>query len=503
MKKGIETRNKLYEKNVFSWRSVRDALEGSDTVKRMNELYLPMPQGFVDDDSAPTSSVGTTPTLNQNENLSELVQGAPYYHTNPAYRAYLQRARFSEITLFTLKGLLGIATKKEMNIKLPSKIKYMEEKATKDGKSIQELYKYCLSETLSQGRVTLTVDVNQADNTCSIVPYASSSFLDWKTNEETGDTEFAKFCETETVFKDNSFEVEEQEVYFIYSIGAEGEVVLTKYSGDDEIDKTPSLQGSFFNSIPVVTIGSITNQNDPSPVPLFGISEIAYSMYRKDADLSQAEYMTCNPMFVITGADSEGGVPVMMGSTVALVLGNPDAKAFFTKTDTGALNHVQSAIEKLREEAATLGVSIIGAVKKAAEAAETTRIKQGSQSSTLIVTVDNVSKGIEVALKICAEISGVNPDQVSFSASTDFIERTLAPSMLKQLVVAMQLDAISHETVLETIIDSGLLTEGVTAEEELARISIQGPFANETGASYEEETEEEEEESESEESTGE
>ena len=37
-------RNVQYTRNLYSWKSIDDAITGSNAVKFANELYLPMPQ---------------------------------------------------------------------------------------------------------------------------------------------------------------------------------------------------------------------------------------------------------------------------------------------------------------------------------------------------------------------------------------------------------------------------------------------------------------------------
>lgn len=488
----ISTKHKLYLRKKFGWMAVRDAIEGVDAVKNANELYLPMPQGFLDDDtSASTTSTGSS----RNNRNKEIILDAPYYHENPAYMSYLHRARFPEITVHTLRGLIGIATRNKPEIELPSKISYLEENATNKGESLEDLFAICLAGVLSQGRITLVVDVKK-DNTLCIVPYQSNVFTNWIDDEMDGSTKVAVFEESFDIQKgENQFETEEQTLSLTYSYQkstehSEQEVVtVIKYvDGNAQNPIVPSLQGKLFDEIPVVTIGSLVNQNDPNPAPLQGVAEIAYAIYRKDADLSQAQYMTCNPMFVITGAENDSGVPVTYGSTAALILSRAEAQAFFPATDTSALDHVSESIEKLFEEAANYGAALLGPTKKAAEATETVKMRQGAQGATLVGVVNNVSLGITKALQICAQIVGANPEDAQFKMTTDFAERSLTPQMLTALVQAWQNGAYSLESLLKVMKESGLTPHGEDIEDELTRIDNEGP----TEMDEENESEEEE-----------
>lgn len=469
-------RHPLYTENCFSWAAVQDAISGSATVKRRNEMYLPMPQGFVEDESQYVA-VDRGPS---DKFIKEMMTIAPHYHFNKAYMAYLQRARFPEITINTMRGLVGVATRKESEITLPAKLEYMIDKATNKGKSLDELFVMCLVGTLSFGRSTILVDVNDKTNTVHLVYQGSQEFLNWTEDEDNGETTMALFEEKSMKLKANTkYEVEESCSYLAYSFKEDPKdekvtaVTVTRFTDPDKDpeDKIPNLQGTRFEKIPVVTIGALENGNDPDPAPLLGVAEIAYSMYRKDADLSNAQFMTCNPMFTITGG--EGSVPTQFGSTVALILENPQANAFFPTTDTSALDHVSKTIQELREEAAQFGAALLGPTKKAAESTETVKTRQGAQGATLVCVVDNVCKGITDALKIAAQISNAPAEDIEYSVSTDFSELNLSPQMLTALVGAWQAGIYSKESLIALMIEAGFAEGDV--DDELTRLFTEGP----------------------------
>lgn len=487
MSDSVNTKHRLYDRNRFIWRSVRDAIEGSGAVKRMNEIYLPMPAGFIEDTTSPIANaviVSDQGYASRAEIEGFSTDQLPYKHNNPAYMSYLQRARFPEITINTLRGLIGVASRKKLEIDLPSQIAYLEDNATKKGQTLEELFTYCLSETLAEGRITLVVDINPETNQVHLIPYVTESFINWNNDPSTGETTFAIFEEKDFKYNE-SFEEEEITVNIVYSwklptenVNEEPMIIVRRFENDKLIGKeiTPSLQGIFFEEIPIVTIGSIHNQNDPSPSPISGISEIAYSIYRKDADLSQSQYMTCNPMFVISGASSENGVPTSFGSTIALVLQNPDAKAFFTETDTSGLDHVKASIAELKEEASDYGATLLGPTKKAAESTETVKIRQGAQGATLVGVVNNVVQGLTDALEFAAQISGADPKSVVLDFPTDFAETSLSPQMLTALVNAWQMGGYSKESLIEKMIENGFAKGEV--EDELTRIFNEEPSSS-------------------------
>lgn len=76
----INKLHELYKKKVFSWIQVEDCVEGSDAIKRKNELYLPMPSGYDFLGGVPADTVRT----NQQSRigLENLDAEAPFNHSN-------------------------------------------------------------------------------------------------------------------------------------------------------------------------------------------------------------------------------------------------------------------------------------------------------------------------------------------------------------------------------------------------------------------------------------
>lgn len=470
------TEHKLYSERKYERRVIRDCVAGPTKIKIGQDLYLPIPDGMLIDTTQQTRNFNK---LNDSLKSNEL----PYNHSNKPYQAYLQRARFPEITGFTLRGLNGTATRKPIEVKnLSNRLSHLEEDATADGMSLQELFSYCVSEVLQGGNVALVVDIDPDENKVYFVPYDAESIINWRFQEgSTTELAMVALKTIEDSLGDNKFQVEEVPVVLVYDWDFEEgnkdtlKVKQTRYVNDnepeDDAEVFPSLQGNQFEKIPVSFIGAIENTPIPQTSPLSGVAEICISIYRKDADLSHAQYMTCNPNLVISGVDAQNpnlegdegegtkqsGIPNIVGSTVALILEDPQAKAYYTNTDTSALDHVEKSIENLKEEALMLGASLVGTAKKAAEKVETMKLRQSAQGATLIDVVRNVTKGINDALAIADQITGGSGSEIY--ASTEFAERQLSPEMINALGNAVLREGISRKTFLMNMKDAGFLFE--------------------------------------------
>ena len=494
-------RHPEYVNKQFIWRSVRDAIDGTSSVKRAHEIYLPMPTGMSIESTSPSITTRTY-GISEDDNFDYSPQNLPWYHPNPAYMAYLQRARFPEIASYAIRGLVGVATKEAPTISLSSSIDYLEDRATLSGLSLVQFYSDLVYEIICTGRAAIVLNIDTETNLPYLTKYTAESIINWSGRiNESGKylLDLVVLEERHTVLEEDGFE-HKTIVRNIVFRKEDGAVTVTIYEDDKIIsESTPSLQGNVLTEIPVIIIGpNISAGASPGAVPILGIVEISYSIYRKDADLSNGEFLTCNPTLYMTGVQPDmrrdptattGALTpapdgradkVLIGSNVILKISNPAAKIGYTQTDTGGLGHVQARIQALFTEASEYGASMIGPTKKGVESKETLGLKRADTGATLVDIVDSVSKGINTALDVCdAWRSGGSAEDITeneFIAITDFAELGLSAREIHALVTTWMARGISHETLLYNMKEAGYLEDGRTVEEEIDIIGLETPL---------------------------
>jgi len=468
-----------YSSNIFRWLSSRDAIEGEAQIKFKNELYLPIPSAMRDipGPSATAQSNAYYSQLYASDLLKTLQsQYNPNYHPNEAYRAYLTRAQFPEIPAYVLRGLIGLALTSLPEVKLPKELEYLEENATLSGLSMVEFYIYLLREVITTGRIPLTFDYDEATDRFHFITYTAETSLNWA-QDKYGKLSGTRFVENE------SFGMVEQPAF---SFGNTDKTIIeqfidqdNKYStrviknpeGQDEaiLTNVTSFMGKTLDYIPTVFIGSLNNTPDVDPSPLFPIASTALSIYRKSADLAQSEFMSCSPMLVISGMDADTA-PSAIGSSVALILSNPDAKAYYTKTDTSALSHMKNQIDDLSNHALSLGTQLLDTAHRPAETPETVRLKQAASASTLVSMVRSIAMGINSTIKSMTEILSKEISEVPFTPDTKFIAPATTAAEIRELVQSWINGAISHKTLLRNFHKASILDENTLPEDELENI---------------------------------
>lgn len=473
----IDTKHQLWQENIYTWTAIRDCMDGEDRIKFKSQMYLPIPAAMLDDFSMPAPS--TQQIVSHPLSISKFQQILsqeynPNYHPIVAYAAYKSRARFPNLVSFLYRGLMGLASADSPSIQLPKELEYLEtEYATREGLTLSRLFVKTLGEVLLTGRAIHVLDPeNEGSNKILITDYKAEQFTNWRVRS--GNLTQAVLVE----FIDESSSVldtyDEDEKYILLD-ATTGNYAIRYFDPDDGSEASnvvPSYKGRTMPYIPMTIYGALNNTIDPDPAPLAPVANTAIQIYQKDADLSQAEYLTCNPTLCITGISDDGLTKISTGPTVAFKISNPQAKVFYTETDTSALRFIHDHINSLYEQAVIYGAQLLDSSKKSAETAETARLRQTAAGATLRSVVQTVGHGFQKTLESIARWKGVPESrmkEIKFSPLTEF-GSALTPQEQEQLVQSWLAGAISHQTVLSNFRKAGILGEGRTEDDELKQL---------------------------------
>lgn len=460
-------RHPEYDQFLWTWRMVRDCNDGESVIKSANTIYLPMPEAMAETGDPTYKQEVSSGSPIYAANKPSLSNGMdPNYHANGAYRAYKTRASFPGIVNHTIRGLLGLALRNLPTVKLPDQMQYLM-KDCGYGYGLIDFYYYTIEEVIKTGRFIPLVDI-ASDGKLKFVPYLAEGMINWKSvdNELTE----ALFIEDRN---DDDFvdDDEEDKEVNLYAKVVNGVYKIERYEDGEYINTyTPSYLGKTMDKIPAIVIGSTDISPHTDKIPLESISKASIQIYQLDADLRQAEYMTCNPTLVITGVDEESA-PSVLGSTVAILLPEYTSKAYYTETDTSALNLVRQHIQDLHEFALQQGASLLGGDKDVAESGEALRLRQEAASATLTSIVHNIGRGFDKILKIMAEWMDLDSDSVEFEPSKEFTTYSLTPNQMQSFILGWKEGVIPTRTIVDNFKRAGLVPQGITREEEIVAIN--------------------------------
>lgn len=451
--KSVSTAHPDYTLRLKEWTRVRDCMKGEDVIKSKGTTYLPRPSGM---------------------------DGNYAY----AYEPYKERAHFPLIAPYALQGALGVIITKLPEFKVPTSLEYILKNATKDGRSLQQLFMDTIIEIFQTGRVPLAIDIVDELNEFRFVQYKAEDLVNWKSSIGGA----VKSISLATI------KGGEQDVADVFSHSAKDTYrVLHLGTGSDPVTKlpkvvykiavfgeggttgfteeiTPEFMGRTIDEIPLVIAGSINNSFNIQPIPLISVANCSVQIYRKEADLANSEFLSCNPTLCVVGAINDGSLPNVVGSSVMIVIPNEAARIFYTQTDTAALTHVSKHIESLYEEAIRHGVAILDA-RKGVEAAEALRIRQATQSASLYSIYSSALNAIVQGLELMCKWGLHDVKEVDVDAPTSLTFGIPDAALLKELILGFaDSGVIPIHVVHRYMVASGLLDQTVDLEDYLAMI---------------------------------
>jgi hypothetical protein len=435
------------------WERIRDAMMGETQIKIRGETYLPRPEGMK----------GTY---------------------EDAYEPYKQRAHYPQIASYALQGALGVIITKLPEFNVPKKLEYILRNATKDGQTLQQLFIDMIIEILQTGRCPILVDVEDKENKFKFVRYSAESLLNWKEDIVGNKKVLIMSVLKETMpASDDIFSHDEEDVYRVLILDENNQYTSRVFESTNELlglYAVPSYFGRKISEIPLFVAGSINNSLDNQPIPLLSVANCSIQIYRKEADLANSEYLSCNPTLVMVGASNDDDLPNVVGSSVMIVLPDPQARVFYTTTDTAALQHVKTHIDDLYEEAIRHGVAILD-TRKGVESAEALRIRQATQSASIYSIYLSALNAVKSGLQLMCRWAGLNEEEVTVDAPSALTHGIPDADVIRAVAEGLGASCVPLSVIHRYLVSSGLLDQTVSLEDYMKQLVEQQEFFKKHG----------------------
>jgi len=228
--------------------------------------------------------------------------------------------------------------------------------------------------------------------------------------------------------------------------------------------------GKNIKEIPLFIAGSINNSTHNQPIPLLSVANCSIQIYRKEADLSNSEFLSCNPTLCMVGASNDDDLPNVVGSSVMLVLPDPQARIFYTVTDTAALQHVKTHIDDLYEEAIRHGVAILDS-RKGVESAEALRIRQATQSASIYSIYLSAINALKGGLQLMCKWSGLDPKSIVVDAPSALTYGIPDSNVIRSIVEGFSKNVVPIDVVHRYLIGSGLLDQTISLQDYMDQLT--------------------------------
>tara|TARA_R110000803_G_scaffold136385_2_gene203336 strand:+ start:592 stop:1989 length:1398 start_codon:yes stop_codon:yes gene_type:complete len=443
----VEDKNPQYETYLPVWQKTRDSVRGSVAVKDKRQVYLPVP-----DSESSDGRIGV-------ESLR--------------YQQYLKRALFTNFTGRTKNALVGAAFRKMPVLEIPVALDYLLDDATGDGLGLVQMAKDELSNLLETGRAFLLVDYPQAEDgmsaedvtaldlKASIVPYEAEQVINWRTEAVRG-RKLLTLCVIAEQYKSggDEFAHDTEAQHRVLRLREDGYTQQLYREGLPYTDEfyPRRADGSVWDVIPAVFVGSKNNDASVDDAPLSDIADVNIAHYRNSADYEESCFLTGQPTLFITHSLSMeqwqeyNPNGIKLGSRAGHVLGEAGS-ATLVQADPN--NLVLEAMRAKENAMIAIGARIV-TDRGGNETAEGARIRFASENSVLGDIVHNLSQAIEQCLSWCGEFMGTG-DLAEFEINREFYDKSVDPQLLMSMVTLLDRQIISNQDIFDRLKAGGII----------------------------------------------
>ena len=447
-----------YARWLSLWQRCRDVRAGAEAVKGTGEQALPKPGGM----------------------------------TAEAYNAYKMRAQVYGAFARTVDGLLGCLFRSEPSVTASNDLTAELDDITLLGQDLTAFATHLLGELLTTGRAALMLDVLVSEGNVPR-PYWKMLMAHQVIAWERLDGRLRRIVWKETTVEvDAEGEYHEDQRLKIAAV-IDGVYVLRTYrkqqiasgigQGQEEwvliTESIPQHNGEPLDHIEMLIVDLVPSAGaTPAEPPLLALADAVIGHYQLSADLRHALHYTALPTPWVSGRGGAGdGEPLRIGSMTAwdLPVGAQVGMLEFTGPGVQAI-----AAEMTRAELhmAALGARLLAEPTRAAETAETTRVKAAAETSILTGLVSTASAALSQMLHWHAVWLGENPDDVAVDLNKEFFDTKLSPQELTALVAAWQSDAMTAHDLIWNLRQGDRLDPGRTDEDVLNDLRPQRPLTS-------------------------
>ena len=430
----------LYVDRAPDWEQMIHTFSGQRTVKAERFKYLPA-TGGMEIDGLGVSQKGTK-----------------------SYNAYLMRSLFPDFVKSAIETHLGIMHRESAQIELPEKLEPMRENASAQGESLDALLRRVNFNQLKTGRFGMLLEAPTGRGPTAlpfIATYSATAVTNWDDGrKEQGEQKWELVVLSESELERDlldGFAWELQDKHRVLRLGLDPDTLDIVYQvavtrdGNDPIEEqfiTPSIGGIPLNSIPFVVVNAMDILPNPDAPPFLGLSDLALTVYRSQADYRHTLFMQGQETLVVIGAEEgEDGNQSRVGAGARMDL-PMDADAKYVGVQGEGTGEQRQAIDADTQQALQQGSRILDSGGQDRQSGEALRVRVQAKTPTLNSIVTAGAQGLEAMLKFAAVWVDADPEEVSVKPNKDFVEDTLIGRDLVEIMTAKHLGApLSEKSV--------------------------------------------------------
>lgn len=298
--------------------------------------------------------------------------------------------------------------------------------------------------------------------------YAPGTVLGWKTKITNGSERLIQLRLLETICEpDGEFGEKEVEQVRVLTPGA----WATYRKGQREDEWVLFEEGvTTISEIPFVFFyGSRKGFGIGAP-PLLELAHLNVEHWQSSSDQQTILHVARVPILTIIGADNDSAITVGASSAVKLPMG---AEMKFVEHTGAAIEAGRKSIQDLEERMRQVGAELLVLKPGQVTATQTRSENEGNKCA-----LQRITEIFEDALDQCLQFMAMwakLPEGGNVSLFKDFGAGTLSDASAQLVVTMQQGGLISKETAIKEQQRRGMLSPDLDPEEELGKVSEQGP----------------------------
>ncbi len=397
---------------------------------------------------------------------------------------YKKDAILTNFTSLTKSGLTGLVFRRKPKLTLPNSLNYLLDDSTGTDLSLLQLSQKIVGEVLETGRYGILVDyppvservslqdTQLSGNASRLKPYTAESIINWRSQVIGSKVllTLVVLCELIDELEEDGFQWRQRKQYRVLRLNEQQvyeQVVYDEFGEIVDYIIPTKADGTYFNEIPFMFIGSENNDSGIDLIPLYDLAVLNLGHYRNSADYEESIFITGQPTLFLHGDGSleefKGVYPegIKFGSRAGYYLGL-NGGAELIQANPNQLADI--AMKRKEEQALAIGARLINP-PGGRETAAAAQIRFSSQNSALYLVTTNISLALSKCLEWALEFMSEQEELVKFELNDQFYEDTADPNLIIAAIQMMDKGIIAKDDLRYYARKTGVIDDSRTDKE--------------------------------------
>lgn len=456
----VTTTHPQYSARLADWELMRDSLEGEGAIKAAGTGYLPKTSGQMALEHQARTDEGAMLSLDEAREI---------------YQAYKRRAQYPLWVKDSLRTMMGLVSRQEPEINLPTSLSSLEGEATADGFPLKTLFLRSVLGLLAYGRQPLLADWD-GEKRPYVAAYGALDAINWREADNDGRRDLVLSVLREAVHKGDEFSHDSEARYRVLDLdGGRYRVRVLGERGEAvEDEATPGTDQSPLDFIPLVYLGSTDNNADTDEIPLLTMAKAALKSYQLSADYYTSLHYTAHPQPWV--AADLGDKDLSVAGPMAAWMIPEGGSVGYLEFEGAGIEATRTAMQDQRNTALEAGARVIDS--GADESGEARKARQSDQHTSLYSVVVTAAEGIEQLLRYFGRwlnLPQADIDAITFRVEPKFSKDEVDAAMLQIVHNIVMSGSAPREVLFDSLRKAGLTDKSDEELEAMTEAGAPGP----------------------------